>query len=160
MAKVHEFAADNEIGKRGERIFMDFLCRHGYSFTDVSDDREYQKQDVDVLIESKKMAGKQIPVEIKNDTMIHRTGNIFFETMSNVDYATDGCFQKTKADIMVIVSEPEKSIYLVDAQFLKKYVTESAKSLRFISRVPGSNSCGYLIPVRNISDRVKKVSYG
>ena len=160
MAKVHEFAADNEIGKRGERIFTDFLRRHGYSFTDVSDDREYQRQDVDVLIESKKTAGTKIPAEVKNDTMIHKTGNIFFETMSNVDYATDGCFQKTKADIMAIVSEPEKSIYLVDAQFLKKYVTENAKSLRFISRVPGSNSCGYLIPVRNISDRVKKVSYG
>lgn len=156
MAK-HIFKVDNANGKRGERIFASFLKQRGYKFEDVSENKEYQDDDIDFVVETK--LGRKVSFEVKNDSLIHKTGNIFFESISNVDHNTVGCFEKTKSTYMAICSEPGKKIYLVKSQFLKDYVNENKNSLRYISRVPGSNSAGYLIPVRKIADRVKIVDF-
>ena len=156
---IHNFQDDNAIGKRGERIFAAFLESRGCRYEDVSESKEYQDKDVDFIVYSRKEPGRKVMVEVKNDTRIAQTGNVFFETMSNVDFATNGCFSKTEADLMAIVSETEKLIYFVDAKFLKEYVGRNNDSLRFISRVPGSNSCGYLIPLTRLGNSVKKVRY-
>jgi Uncharacterized protein conserved in bacteria len=156
---VHKFKDDNKIGKRGEKIFSEYLKARGIRCEDVSDNKEYQSQDIDFLVESKTEPGKMVSFEIKNDTRIAETGNIFFETMSNVDYSTDGCFSKTKANVMAIVSESERSIYLVSSDFLKKFVDGNKEKLRFIPRVPGSNSCGYLIPVKMLGENVRVKKY-
>ena len=157
--KIHDFKEDNEIGRRGELIFGKCLEKWKCNFTDVTEDAEYQEQDIDFIVESKKAKGKMVTVEVKNDQRIAETGNIFFETMSNVDYSTIGCFKKTKAELMAIVSESESMIYFVGTEILRKFVEENSSSLRFISRVPGSNSCGYLIPVTRIKKDVVEVKY-
>ena len=157
--KVHKFMDDNAIGKRGEAVFKEYLEARGYGYRDVSGDRRYQDDDIDFLVESKSAPDKTISVEVKNDTYIARTRNVFFETMSNVDLETVGCFEKTKADLMAIVSEPEQLIYFMSTDTLRRYVKKNAAALRFIPRVPGSNSCGYLVPLANISEHVKTVSY-
>ena len=159
MATMHNFGDDNAIGKRGEEIFRKFLETRNCKYTDVSEDSKYQEQDIDFLVESRKTPGKIVSVEVKNDQRIAETGNIFFETMSNVDYSTDGCFKKSKAELMAIVSESEKLIYFVGTELLRAFVDRNSNSLRFISRVPGSNSCGYLIPVKRIGSDVVKVRY-
>ena len=151
-SQIHIFNEDNEIGKRGERIFAKFLDCMKLEYDDVSDVREYQKQDIDFIV---KCGESDLKFEVKNDTRIATTGNIFFETMSNVDYSTNGCFNKTKADVMVIVSESESKLYMISSNALKKYVDENKSHLRFISRVPGSNSCGYLVPVSKLGETIK-----
>jgi hypothetical protein len=155
----HNFSDDNAIGKRGEEIFRKCLEKWNCKYTDVSEDARYQEQDIDFIVESRKVDGKTVTVEVKNDQRIAETGNIFFETMSNVDYSTEGCFKKTKAELMAIVSESERLIYFVGTEILRKYINENSKNLRFISRVPGSNSCGYLIPVERIKSDVVKIRY-
>lgn len=159
MTKQHIFKNDNAIGKRGEAIFKAFLDRRNAIYTDVSEDGEYQEQDIDFVVDSKRVPGKKIYIEVKNDTRIASTGNIFFETMSNVDYSTEGCFSKTKANYIAIVSESERLIYFVKTQFLKKFIEEHSHELRFIPRVPGSNSCGYLIPLKKLGENVASRSY-
>lgn len=149
---MHIFKEDNEIGKRGEQIFSRFLDKLNLPYRDVSDFPDYQKQDVDFIV---RFGQDDVKFEVKNDTRIASTRNIFFETMSNVDYATDGCFNKTKADVMVIVSESERRLYMISSDSLKRFVEENKNSLRFISRVPGSNSCGYLVPVKRLGDNLK-----
>ena len=122
-------------------------------YEDVSDVKEYQKQDIDFIV---KPNGKpDMKFEVKNDTRIATTGNIFFETMSNVDYSTNGCFRKTKADVMVIVSESERKLYMIQSERLKQFVESNKGSLRFIARVPGSNSCGYLVPIGRLGESLK-----
>ena len=154
---THNFSDDNAIGKRGEEIFRKCLDRWNCKYTDVSDDKRYQEQDIDFIVESRKTPGKTVAVEVKNDQRIAETGNIFFETMSNVDYSTEGCFKKSKAELMAIVSESERLIYFVGTEILRKFVDENSRTLRFISRVPGSSSCGYLIPVERIGKNVIKI---
>lgn len=156
---THNFSDDNAIGKRGEEIFKKCLEKWGCKFEDVSENPEYQEQDIDFVVESRKVPGKTVSVEVKNDQRIYETGNIFFETMSNVDYSTEGCFKKSKSELMAIVSEKERAIYFVGTEILRKFVDENSESLRFISRVPGSDSCGYLIPVKRIKQNVVKKSY-
>lgn len=153
----HKFEEDNLAGKQGERLFKRFLEKRGKSCKDVSDNPEYQKDDIDFIVEGKH--GREISFEVKNDSKISRTGNIFYESISNVDYGTVGCFEKTKADYIVICSEPEKKFYVVKSEVLRRYVRDNKQSLRYISRVEGSNSAGYLVPKSSISTHLKVVEY-
>lgn len=63
-------------------------------------DKEYQKKDID-LIWVCLINGKHIErtIEIKVDTYFS-TGNYFFETKSNVEKRTPGCFMYSEADLM------------------------------------------------------------
>jgi hypothetical protein len=64
----------------------------------VEEDAAYQTHDVDLLwtlAEEQRL--RVIPVEVKGDRY-HRTGNFFFETVSNEGKGTPGCFLYTKAE--------------------------------------------------------------
>ena len=65
----------------------------------VEDDKAYQHYDIDLLwtIVEKNGRLRIIPIEIKGDRY-HRTGNFFFETVSNESKGTAGCFLYTKAE--------------------------------------------------------------
>lgn len=153
----HKFEEDNSAGKRGEKLFKEFLEKSGKQCKDVSDDPKYQKDDIDFIVEGK--SGNELSFEVKNDSKIAYTGNIFYESISNVDYGTVGCFEKTKADFIVICSEPENKFYLIRSNILKDYVRDNRSSLRYISRVEGSNSAGYLIPKAKVAEHLKVVEY-
>lgn len=153
----HKFEADNSAGKRGEKLFKEFLEKSGKQCKDVSDDPKYQKDDIDFIVEGK--SGNELSFEVKNDSKIAYTGNIFYESISNVDYGTVGCFEKTKADFIVICSEPENKFYLIRSNILKDYVRDNRNSLRYISRVEGSNSAGYLVPKAKVAEHLKVVEY-
>lgn len=153
----HKFEEDNSAGKRGEKLFKEFLEKSGKQCKDVSDDPKYQKDDIDFIVEGK--SGNELSFEVKNDSKIAYTGNIFYESISNVDYGTVGCFEKTKADFIVICSEPENKFYLIRSNILKDYVRDNRSSLRYISRVEGSNSAGYLVPKAKVAEHLKVVEY-
>ena len=68
MSKIIQ-KTSNEEGKYAENLMQYLYKSAGYDYVDVSDDKEYQKIDVDAIIKGKK-------VEIKNDTWIARTKNI------------------------------------------------------------------------------------
>lgn len=65
----------------------------------VEDEAAYQAHDVDLLWTVLEKEGRLriIPIEIKGDRY-HRTGNFFFETISNETRGTAGCFLYTKAE--------------------------------------------------------------
>ncbi len=64
----------------------------------VEDDEEYRHKDID-LIWTREFKGvrKQVLIEIKVDNY-YETGNYFFETLSNVEKNTPGCFMYSEAD--------------------------------------------------------------
>lgn len=152
----HIFSDDHRIGKAGERIFKEYLDKHNIEYRDVSEDTEYQKRDVDFVVKGKR---GDVLVEVKNDTKIAYTGNIFYECISNVDYNTVGCFEKTEAEWIVICSEADSSFYIVNTSLLREYVNGNREKLRYISRVSGSNSAGYLIPKASIPKLLKVVKF-
>ncbi|MCT7975409.1 nuclease-related domain-containing protein [Laspinema olomoucense] len=64
------------------------------SIQNVENDPHYQAIDVDLLVRTDRGESK---LEIKGDRY-HKTGNFFFETHSNQEKNTQGCFLYTQAD--------------------------------------------------------------
>lgn len=63
----------------------------------VENDLSYQKKDIDLLWIHRTNVGEvTTSIEIKVDNY-YRTGNYFFETLSNVEKNTDGCFMYSEA---------------------------------------------------------------
>ncbi len=60
----------------------------------VENDARYRRVDVDLLWATDACTYK---IEIKGDRW-HQTGNFFFETISNKEKGTPGCFMYTEAD--------------------------------------------------------------
>ncbi len=46
------FKDDLEVGKRAEKLVAAALAARGHKVIDVSDDREYQRRDIDFILES------------------------------------------------------------------------------------------------------------
>lgn len=64
----------------------------------VEDDEHYRSKDID-LIWAREFRGvsKKVLIEVKVDNY-YQTGNYFFETFSNVEKNTPGCFMYSEAD--------------------------------------------------------------
>ncbi|MEO5607700.1 MAG: hypothetical protein ABIR13_09010 [Polaromonas sp.] len=85
---------------RGTSDIIDFLYRLN-STTDVRNvekDPVFQTEDIDLVWTRRKdNSEKDYKIEIKVDNY-YKTGNYFFETLSNVEKGTPGCFLYSKAD--------------------------------------------------------------
>ncbi|MEH2248444.1 hypothetical protein [Nostoc sp.] len=64
------------------------------SVVNVEDDPDYQRRDIDLIWTTQ---NSQILIEIKGDRW-NKTRNLFFETKSNLEKGTPGCFLYTEAD--------------------------------------------------------------
>ncbi len=62
----------------------------------VEDDPEFQRVDVDLVWTTHR---RSYTIEVKGDRW-HETGNFFFETLSNKEKGTPGCFLYTQADFL------------------------------------------------------------
>lgn len=76
----------------------------------VEDDPAYQKLDVDLLWSTEKASYQ---VEIKADRLGHRTGNLFFETISNKEKQTPGCFLYTSAHLFFYYFTESRKLYIL-----------------------------------------------
>lgn len=72
-------------GKFGEDIFINYAkdkcCKKGYRLIDVREDKEYQKKDIDFIIDKGESGEEKI--EVKVDTRALETGNLPFEYISH-----------------------------------------------------------------------------
>ena len=69
-------------GKQGERLFRDTMAARGYEVVDVSGNPEYWYKDIDFIITSP-TTGNTKTFEVKWDTRINTTGNLYLERTSN-----------------------------------------------------------------------------
>lgn len=100
--KQHQMTYTASVAKRAAADVTHFLettWPHTVAVHNVEEDPAYQEMDVDLLWSIVDGEGnlRIIPVEVKGDRY-HRTGNFFFETVSNEGKGTAGCFLYTKAD--------------------------------------------------------------
>lgn len=64
----------------------------------VEDDENYRSKDIDLIwTREHNSLRKQVLIEVKVDNY-YQTGNYFFETFSNVEKNTPGCFLYSEAD--------------------------------------------------------------
>lgn len=95
--KTYEMNEGLDIAKIGEeRIVQWYKDTYGDRLTaviDVRDVVEYQNKDIDFIFE---IDGKPVTVDVKTDR--YKTGNYYFETVSNTTTGSLGCFYGSEAD--------------------------------------------------------------
>lgn len=98
-AKKYTMGQASHTANLGTEHIFNFLQnqKSTVKVVNVESDIEYQKKDID-LIWVREINGeiRETTIEIKVDNY-YRTGNYFFETLSNVERGTDGCFMYSEA---------------------------------------------------------------
>ncbi|MCB0008595.1 MAG: hypothetical protein KDE04_19145 [Anaerolineales bacterium] len=100
--REHELADTYQVADTASAAVTDFLLTswpRTIAVHNVESESAYQKLDIDLLwaILDAQDKLRIVPVEVKGDRY-DRTGNFFFETVSNADRGTPGCFLYTKAE--------------------------------------------------------------
>lgn len=142
------FNEDIKTAKNGEDITHLYLLdsKSTKKVIDVRDDKFFQELDIDFLQQD--IDNKINKIEVKTDTMAHRTGNFAYEHTSNKYYKTKGCFEKTQSDYIFYYVQGTKDMYVLDTKKLQKYVHSNSKTLKEVCM--GDNALGYLIKLTDI----------
>ena len=108
----------NTYGKLGENIFINYISdkcnKKGYKLIDVRNDFEYQKKDIDFIID--KNGNGQENIEVKVDTRAIETGNIPFEYIS---HSSSGWSVVTECDkVFMVLAKDGEQIHPVKALWI------------------------------------------
>lgn len=118
---MNKWNKDLKAGKAGEQKVANTLINRGWQLEDVSDNKAYQKKDIDFII-YKNEDDEHITIEVKSDTRIHSTGNFFIETIQNAEQNKVGWFYYCKADYLFYLDTVKQVIYSFKLEDLKEYI--------------------------------------
>lgn len=138
----YNFQEDLKKGRYAELKFMGYLQKAELDYTDVGKVKMYQKMDIDVVVHGDK---EDIDVEIKNDTAIHKYGNLAIETISSRNIWSDGWIKYCKAKWMLFYVEQEDFFYKFKVKDIKTYI--EIHSCREVNA--GSGMCK-LVPIKGL----------
>lgn len=138
----------------GELSAYNYLQGKGYKVIDATQEPEYWAQDIDLIA---KKDGKEITIEVKWDSIIAKTGNLFVETLTDIDKGKQGWFQFCKADLLYYGDAQKHIFYVIKMSDLREYV-ENHKTLAQ-RKAPDRNyrheltkvSNGILVPIKDLS---------
>ena len=149
--KEHRFAESNKAGSKGEATVIEWLnsADNVKRVTDVSDDKKWQEKDVDLLVLFDN--GRMLKMEVKTDS--YKTGNFFYETISNKSKGSSGCFEYTDADFIIYYYSELKILYLMETKKLRRWFHLYKPRLEKMKKEVVNKyykSEGYAIPIRMI----------
>lgn len=91
----------------------------------VENDEYYRSKDIDMIWERKiNNVIQRITIEIKGDRY-HHTGNYFFETVSNDQKNTPGCFLYTEADYLFYYFVFAKELHILPMPATRNWFLEN-----------------------------------
>jgi len=115
----------------------------------VEGDSDYQAKDIDLLWMT---IARDYTIEIKADRW-HETGNFFFETVSNKEKGTPGCFLYTEADFLFYYFTEPRTLYILSMPRTRQWFLENAN--RFAERETTTpvghdhySTVGRLVPIQ------------
>lgn len=141
------FFPDVERGKTGEMAALWFFSQNPSvkSIISCQGDSYYQDMDIDFLVQ---IGNKVVSVEVKTDYKAHETGNIFYELSTN---GHRGCFEKTRADAILIYLPAVNKMYQFNTTALRMWVDRNKALMKTVSG--GDASVGYAIPIKDLTDQ-------
>lgn len=134
-------------GRQGELIFARRMRDAGYIVNDVSGDREYWTKDIDFFCTNPTTEASR-SFEVKWDTRIHQTGNLYLELTNVHSEGGAGWFNFTQADFLAYGDAASKVFYIIPMEKLR----ERAQKLSQRMTNCGADSIGQLVNLRDISD--------
>ena len=144
---MNSFYRQLEKGKEVEQIVKQYLTSRGHKVIDVSDDKSFQKKDIDFLI-TNGTTGQEISLEVKRDDNIHKYGNFFFECGSQKnDYYSVGWLFKCQADYICFYDTYIKKGYILDFNLTKSVLNEIGRKNIYNDKLDKSQAISILVQI-------------
>ena len=134
-------------GKVGEQLFKQIMENRGYIIQDVSSNSLYWDKDIDFLITSS-TSGLTKSFEIKWDTRINKTGNLYLELSNIHSKQGKGWFNFCEADYLAYGDAVSRLFYIIPLAQLK----ERVEQLPARYAQCGVDSVGLLVSLKDIED--------
>lgn len=134
-------------GKIGENLFKQIMESRGYIVEDVSRNPEYWDKDIDFIITSP-TTGAVKTFEVKWDSRINKTGNLYLETSNVHSKGGKGWYEFCQADYLTYGDAASRKFYIIPLLDLKKKV----KILPKRQASCGCDSTGWLVSLNDISE--------
>lgn len=134
-------------GKQGERLFKQIMESRNYAVIDVSNNPDYWSKDIDFIITSP-TTGETKTFEVKWDSRINSTGNLYLELSNIHSKGGKGWYQFCQADYLVYGDAVAKVFYIIPFGALK----ERLPQLRYRQASCGYDSIGQLVALNDITD--------
>lgn len=110
---------DCEKPNKGEQLVKEHLEQEGYCVVDVSKDQHYWSQDIDFIA----IKGTEtIKIEVKYDSWIHATRNLFIELLTDVERNKCGWIDYCKADYLYYVDAIDSTCYVIALDDVRDYL--------------------------------------
>ena len=136
--------------KEGEQLFSDRMKQQGYIVEDVSKNPEYWDKDIDFIVTSP-TSGLTKTFEVKWDSRIHKTENLYLELSSIYSKGGRGWFEFCKADYLAYGDAVSRVFYIIPLLELKKQVKRVGGKLARCN----DESTGLLVNINDISSIVE-----
>ena len=139
-------------GKLGEQIFSRTMRALGYEVEDVSNNPEYWYKDTDFIITSP-FTGAVKGFEVKWDSRINSTGNLYLETESINSKGGKGWFEFCEADYIAYGDAHTRLFYIIPLLELKEKIKHLPQRVAHC----GYESTGLLVSLKDIEDIYKVI---
>ena len=134
-------------GRQGELLFKEIMEARGYEVEDVSNNSAYWHRDIDFIVTSP-TTGQVKTFEVKFDTRINRTGNLFLERANAHSEDGRGWYEFCEADYLAYGDAVSGQFYMIPLLDLRIRV----KQLRYREAKCGQESIGQLVSLADIAD--------
>ncbi len=134
-------------GRTGEILFKQRAEQLGYTVQDVSNNPDYWYKDIDFILTSP-TTGVTKTFEVKWDSCIGRTGNLYLEETNVHSRGGIGWFNFCQADYIAYGDAANKRFYIIPREELKKRASE----VTYRSAKCGHDSTGQLLALNDIQD--------
>lgn len=143
--KKSNFQKDLREAREAEIIAREVLSKttEDYRFYDVSNMKKFRHRG-DIVSRNLKDDSPCF-IDVKDDSVIHHTRNILCEDRVSYNGRVQDGFMRYDYDYLCIVSQPEKRMYLVDFDVLKKHYKQGRYLLQAYD---WQYSHTYLFPLR------------
>lgn len=134
----------------GEFELKKHFRKLGYRVDDVSNNPAYWSKDIDLILED------NVGIEVKWDQLIATTGNMFIETVSDIESNKDGWYKFCEADFLFYGDAENKLYYVFRFSELKQWVEAHKEEYKVATAADYSRdgikkySKGYLVPVESV----------
>lgn len=137
----------------GELRAYNYLQASGWAVEDVTQNQDYWDKDIDFVAQS---GTERLTVEVKWDNRIAQTGNMFIETITDLDNSTGGWFSFCQADYIYYGDSVNELFYVFKTEDLRAFVSshmmEQRKAADYNYRgVLKKVSQGMLVPIKEFS---------
>ena len=133
-------------GKAGEQMFSLYSKDLGYQVEDLSSNPAYWDLDIDFRLTNPRTSQCRT-FEVKTDTHIQSTGNLYIELTNIHSKQGKGWFEFCKADYLAYIDYRSRALYIIDMEELRAHISSHS----FSQSKCGDDSTGLLVPLATLT---------